>query len=109
MLVTRSNSKFWARGQETRRPNVATVPSRQPICSATLTWRKSCWTLAQHFENRLLEIMKNASTIEPEEEHRKLKRAIGDVLVDLGEHLLSPIYRRHAELIPEPMKGELLW
>jgi hypothetical protein len=63
----------------------------------------------QHFENRLLEIMKNASTLEPEEEHRKLKRAIGDVLVDLGEHLLSPIYRRHAELIPEPMKGELLW
>ena len=63
----------------------------------------------RHFESRLFEIMENASAIEPEEEHRKLKRAIGNVLVDLGEDLLSPIYRRHAELIPEPMKGELLW
>jgi hypothetical protein len=40
--------------------------------------------------------MRSASTIETDAENRKLKRAIGNVLVDLGEHLLSPIYRRHA-------------
>jgi hypothetical protein len=27
---------------------------------------------------------------------------------DLGDHLLYPIYRRHANLIPESARGELL-
>lgn len=70
---------------------------------------KELLAACRHFESRLLEIMKNASTIEPEEEYRKLKLAIGNVFMDLGEHMLSPVYRRHPELIPEPMKGRSLW
>jgi hypothetical protein len=69
---------------------------------------KDLLDICESFEGRLFEFMEKAAAIEPEEERQKLKRAIGKILVNLGEHLLSPIYRRHAQLIPEEMRGELL-
>jgi hypothetical protein len=69
---------------------------------------KDLLEICENFESRLFEFMEKASAIEPEEERQKLKRAIGKILVNLGEHLLSPIYRRHTQLIPEEMRGELL-
>jgi hypothetical protein len=60
------------------------------------------------FEGRLFELMEKSATSEPAEEHQKFKRAVGNAIVDLGEHLLSPVYRRHPELVPEAIRGELL-
>jgi hypothetical protein len=60
------------------------------------------------FEKRLLEFMHRAQAIEPEDEHLNLKRAVGSIVVNLGEDLLSPIYRRHPGLVPDDMRGELL-
>jgi hypothetical protein len=65
-------------------------------------------SLCEDFEQRLFKLMEKAEAIEPPEEHKKFKRAIGNIVVDLGEHLLSPVYRRHPSLIPEAMRGELL-
>ena len=52
--------------------------------------------------------MEKSDRIEPPNEHQKFQRAVGNIIVDLGEHLLSPVYRRHPELVPEAMRGELL-
>ena len=52
--------------------------------------------------------MEKSGATEPAEEHKKFKLAVGHTIVDLGEHLLSPVYRRHPELVPEAMRGELL-
>jgi hypothetical protein len=65
-------------------------------------------SLCEDFERRLFRLMAKAETVEPPEEHKKFKRAIGNIVVDLGEHFLSPVYRRHANLIPDAMRGELL-
>jgi hypothetical protein len=69
---------------------------------------KDLLDICENFESRLFEFMERAAVIEPEEERQKLKRAVGKILVNLGEHLLSPIYRRHTQLIPQEMRGELL-
>jgi hypothetical protein len=60
------------------------------------------------FEQRLFDLLKKSESIEPPDEHKKFKRAVGHAIVDIGEHLLSPVYRRHPELVPEAMRGELL-
>jgi hypothetical protein len=64
--------------------------------------------LCADFETKLLELLSKAESIEPDEELRKFKRAVGHMASDLGDHLLYPIYRRHAILIPESARGELL-
>jgi hypothetical protein len=69
---------------------------------------KDLLALCADFEKRLFELMQRSESVEPEAEHRKFKRAVGNVVVDLGEHLLSPVWRRHPKLIPQEMKGELL-
>jgi hypothetical protein len=65
-------------------------------------------SLVGDFERRLFDLMERSEAIEPEDEHQKFKRAIGHAIVDPGKHLLSPVYRRHPELVPESMRGELL-
>ena len=69
---------------------------------------KELLDLCADFEKRLFALLEKAKGIEPEDEQRKFTRAIGDIVVDLGDHLLSPVYRRHPALVPEDMKGELL-
>ncbi|PYV36445.1 MAG: hypothetical protein DMG06_30685 [Acidobacteria bacterium] len=69
---------------------------------------KELLSLCDDFEKRLLELMEKSGRIEPPDEHQKFKRAVGNIIVDLGEHLLSPVYRRHPDLVPEAMRGELL-
>jgi hypothetical protein len=39
---------------------------------------------------------------------RALCTAVGRVVWELGDSLLYPIYRRHKELVPDELKGELL-
>jgi hypothetical protein len=64
--------------------------------------------LVSEFEKRLAEFLKKSEQVEPAEEHRKVKLAVGHVLAEVGEQLLFPVFRRHKELIPEEFKGELL-
>lgn len=62
----------------------------------------------EDFERRLFELMQKAESIETPEEHNKFKHAIGHVVVDLGEHFLRPVWRRHPNLVPDSMRGERL-
>jgi hypothetical protein len=64
--------------------------------------------LCAEFEAKLFALLEKAQALEPADEHRKFKRAVGQIALDLGEHLLSPIYRRHSKLIPQDVRGELL-
>lgn len=64
--------------------------------------------LCSDFETKLFELLQKAEAIEPDDELRKFKRAVGHMAGDLGDHLLHPIYRRHANLVPEDVRGELL-
>jgi hypothetical protein len=65
-------------------------------------------SLVGDFEQRLFDLMEKCEAKEPAEEYKKFKRAVGHAIIDLGEHLRSPVYRRHPELVPEAMRGELL-
>jgi hypothetical protein len=60
------------------------------------------------FDKRLNEFLEKAEKVESAEEYRKVRGAIGAVIYETGERLLFPIFRRHKELIPEELKGELL-
>jgi hypothetical protein len=46
--------------------------------------------------------------MEPTDEHKKFTAANATLAWELGQNLLYPVYRRHKELIPEELKGELL-
>ena len=60
------------------------------------------------FEKQLMNFLSKSEAIEPTEESKKLSRAVGRVIYELGDSLLCPIYRRHTELMPDELKGELL-
>jgi hypothetical protein len=69
---------------------------------------KEVFDTVRGFDSQLMQLISKSERIESPEEHRKVTLAIGAVLYELGEHLLYPIFRRHKNLIPEEMKGELL-
>jgi hypothetical protein len=60
------------------------------------------------FELRLTQLRQKSEEMEPADEHRKFMAASGTVAWELGQSFLHPVYRRHKELIPEELKGELL-
>ena len=60
------------------------------------------------FEQRLDELRNKSQAMEPADEHRRFAAATGMVAWELGRNFLNPVYRRHKELIPEKMKGEIL-
>ena len=64
--------------------------------------------LCSDFESKLFDLLKRAESLEPDDELRKFRRAVGHMASDLGDHLLHPIYRRHANLVPQDVRGELL-
>jgi len=55
-----------------------------------------------------MRLLEKAQETEPAEDSKKFERACGIVALELGKNLLYPIYRRHKELIPGDLKGELL-
>jgi hypothetical protein len=59
------------------------------------------------FEKRLSTLLRKSKELEPADEHKKFSRACGSVVWELGQNLLYPVYRRHNELIPEELKGEI--
>jgi hypothetical protein len=60
------------------------------------------------FEAELTAVLGESRTAEPQAEHAKFQRALGEVAANLGERLLYPIYRNHASLVPPELRGELL-
>lgn len=69
---------------------------------------KELLQLVADYDTRLMELVDRSKMTESAEEHKKLTMAVGAVLYEHGERLLYPVYRRHKELIPEALKGELL-
>ena len=65
-------------------------------------------SVVSRFDAQLMQLLKKSKDAEPEHEHKKFARAVGQVLAQLGDSLLYPIYRRHTELMPNELKGELL-
>ena len=64
--------------------------------------------IVSDFEARLMDLVSRAEQTEPPDEFIKLQRAVGSVVWELGVAFLYPVYRRHKNLIPEELKGELL-
>ena len=60
------------------------------------------------FEDRLGELLSKSEKVEPPDENKNFGKAVVGVAYEIGELLLSPVYRRHKELIPDKLKGELL-
>jgi hypothetical protein len=65
-------------------------------------------SMVSDFESRLMQMLDKSKTIESAEEHKRFALAVGYVVARFGDSLLSPIYRRHKELVPDSLKGELL-
>jgi hypothetical protein len=59
------------------------------------------------FEEQLLGLLEKSESVQPTDEHKKFKRAVGHVFADFGEHLLTPVYRRHPDLLPPAWEGEM--
>jgi hypothetical protein len=60
------------------------------------------------FERHLTELRQKSEQTEPADDHKKFIAANGAVAWELGQNFLYPVYRKHRELIPEELKGELL-
>ena len=59
------------------------------------------------FENQLGVLLQRSKELEPSEDHAKFLQAVGHVAYELGERLLHPIYRRHAALVPDELRGDV--
>jgi hypothetical protein len=60
------------------------------------------------FESRVMEIVRKSEDSESEDEHKKFTTAVTHVATDIAQKFLYPVYRRHPELVPDELKGELL-
>ncbi len=60
------------------------------------------------FQGKIAEFLHKAQDVESAEEAKKIRLALGHILAALGEHLYSPIWRRHPALVPPEMQGKLL-
>jgi|SRR5450432_1634509 len=69
---------------------------------------KSVLKAVSDFERQLVELVSESEKTESTDEHKKFARAVGGILQEHGSQLLYPIYRRHRELVPGELKGELL-
>jgi hypothetical protein len=65
-------------------------------------------SLVADFESRLLQLVERSEKSESPDEHKKFTTAVGHVMSEFGDRFLYPIYRRHKELVPNGLKGELL-
>jgi hypothetical protein len=53
------------------------------------------------FDAELMGIMEHARAVEPKEEFDRIVQAIGAVVVEVDQRLISPTLRRHPELLDE--------
>jgi hypothetical protein len=69
---------------------------------------KELLALVSEFDSRLMELVDKSEQMESAEEHKRFTSAVGRVSYEVGESFLYPVYRRHAQLRPEDLTGELL-
>lgn len=69
---------------------------------------KELLELVSDFEKSLMQLVEKSQEVEPAEENKRFTRAVGRAFTALGECFLYPVYRRHKELVPNELKGELL-
>jgi hypothetical protein len=69
---------------------------------------KEMLQLVSDFDNRLMELVSKSDKVESADEQKKITRAVCAASYDVALHLCYPIYRRHEDLVPEVLKGELL-
>jgi len=60
------------------------------------------------FDDRIMQLVSKSKETEPADEHKELTRSVCAVAYEMGHRLQSPVYRRHKDLVPEFLKGELL-
>lgn len=60
------------------------------------------------FEERLVHLLDKSHDTEPPDEHKKFMSAYANVAWEVGQNFLHPVYRRHKDLVPEQLKGDLL-
>lgn len=53
-------------------------------------------------------MVSKSEKVESADEHKKLTAAVSAVAHEMGTRLLYPVYRRHKDLVPKLLKGELL-
>jgi hypothetical protein len=58
-------------------------------------------TAINTFDAELMGIMEHARAVEPKEEFDRIVQAIGAVVVEVDQRLISPTLRRHPELLEE--------
>jgi hypothetical protein len=75
---------------------------------SNLELAKELLQAVSQFEEKLMKLSEKSKKLEPADEHKNFTLALGRVVWELGQDLLHPVYRRHKELIPEALKGELL-
>ena len=64
--------------------------------------------IARSLEDQLLDLLRVSASVEPPDEQDKVRRAVGRLVYEIGQQLLYPVWRRHPDLIPDEMRGELL-
>lgn len=69
---------------------------------------KELLALCEDFQGKLFAMMRKSETVELPDEHERFKRAIGNVVADIGDHFLRPVWRRHPDLVPDALRGERL-
>lgn len=69
---------------------------------------KELVALVSDFEARLMQLVDRTEKTESAKEHKTFATAVGRVLTEVADAFLYPVYRRHKELVPDELKGELL-
>ena len=90
-------------------PNEVRRSSESPynlLSSAQLA--KELVQVVSEFEERISKLLEKSKELETPDEHRKFGLACAHVAWEVGQNFLYPVYRRHRELIPEELKGDLL-
>jgi hypothetical protein len=69
---------------------------------------KEMLQVVSDFDNRVMDLVSKSAKVESADEQEKITRAVCAASYEMGRHLCYPIYRRHKDLVPELLKGELL-
>jgi hypothetical protein len=59
-------------------------------------------------DKELMAVLEGSKAVEPEDEFKKITRAIGGILTDLDLNLIQPTLRRHPELLSEAQAKRLV-
>ena len=75
------------------------------ICIRNLETAVHVEQLTRAFERQIIEALGSVAETESVSDVVIFKRAVGEVLATLGEHILGPIYNEHPALRPQGLQG----